>query len=157
MLLESNKVSHMACWLAEQEVQEGWGLGGVGIVAAHFFLWVRLPNPATRGDPSPAQMHHGNFRSGSRLTRSNCKYNTTDLFIPGGEYSKQYSWHTRDELTDYSSVAFLSFPSSSLLLLLLLGGRVLLNVHRDGVLGDGVHGDGVHGDGSNDSLQQVPG
>ena len=42
------------------------------------------------------------FRSGSRLTRSNCKYNTTDLLIPGGEYSKQY---TRDELTDYSSAA----------------------------------------------------
>ena len=52
-------------------------------------------------------------------------------------------------------MAFLSFPSSSLLLLLLLGVRVLLDVHRDGVLGDGVHGDGVHGDGSNDSLQQV--
>ena len=66
-------------------------------------------------------------------------------------------WHTRDELMDYSSVAFLSFPSSFLLLLPLLGVRVLLDVHRDGVLGDGVHGDGVHGDGGDDSLQQVPG
>ena len=97
---------------------------------------------------------YGNFRSGSRLTRSNCKYNTTDLLIPGGEYSKQY---TRDELTDYSSVAFSSFPSSSLLLLLLLGIHVLLDEHRDGVHGDGAHGGGIHGDGGDDSLQQVPG
>ena len=58
---------------------------------------------------------------------------------------------------DYSSVAFSSFPSSSLLLLLLLGVHVLIDVHRDGVHGNGVHGDGVHGDGSDDTLQQVPG
>jgi hypothetical protein len=38
---------------------------------------------------------------GSRLTFTNCKYNTTDLLIPGGEYSKQY---TQDEMMDYGSV-----------------------------------------------------
>ena len=54
-------------------------------------------------------------------------------------------------------MAFSSFPSSSLLLLLLLGIHVLLDEHRDGVHGDGAHGGGIHGDGGDDSLQQVPG